>query len=332
MLADTVLSAGADQPPYLRQVLEQARQAVARASRFSLQREVIVAAQLVAEAMPSSILQGLHLCRLPYPTTWFEYAGRDRPGTRAAGTIVPRRVGLLCEAEPDSPHEFTINVFWFVEGNPSQVELCPMALFIDTAEGSRVYRPHSAVQKQGASVGGLQGILRASDQRRDHKIAANPRELEAALTLSNRVSFIKSPYFAPVARAIVRHSGETALESLMKLSRSNAEAEAALLIGVLMLLNTRNGTSREPSDLRKINAVRRKKGQRELLDFWSVNLRLSASRSRALGKSGVLTQEMRAHLVRGHFKIRKSGLYWWSPHVRGDAKFGSVQKVYNVEL
>jgi hypothetical protein len=24
-----------------------------------------------------------------------------------------------------------------------------------------------------------------------------------------------------------------------------------------------------------------------------------------------------AHLVRGHFKVRRTGLFWWSPHVRG---------------
>jgi len=29
---------------------------------------------------------------------------------------------------------------------------------------------------------------------------------------------------------------------------------------------------------------------------------------------------MAAHYVRGHFKQRKSGVYWWSPFVRGSGE------------
>jgi hypothetical protein len=218
-------------------------------------------------------------------------------------------------------------------GKDNRVELCPVALLIDmTAEGHLAHDPQGAAQKRDATIQGLQKLLLSSTQRWDQKVAANPRELEAMLALSNRIFFVRSTYFAPVATAIVQHSGARALERLLNLSRPNAEAEAGLLLAILMLLNSRNGTSREPADLTKINAARRKQGRHPLLDFCTVNLRLSASRSRALGRSDVPVHLMRAHLVRGHFKIRRSGIYWWSPHIRGDANLGMLRKDYKVTL
>lgn len=47
-----------------------------------------------------------------------------------------------------------------------------------------------------------------------------------------------------------------------------------------------------------------------------------------IGSSDPSGIETRAHLVRGHFKRRKSGMYWWSPFVRGNQKLGIKNKDY----
>jgi hypothetical protein len=69
-----------------------------------------------------------------------------------------------------------------------------------------------------------------------------------------------------------------------------------------------------------------------LLDHWTVTLRLSKGLSRGLAQSGIPVHEIRAHLVRGHFKIRQSGIYWWSPHVRGKAALGMIHSNYRVKM
>lgn len=33
--------------------------------------------------------------------------------------------------------------------------------------------------------------------------------------------------------------------------------------------------------------------------------------------------------VRGHFKVKKTGVYWWNPFVRGDATKGFVSHDYD---
>lgn len=43
--------------------------------------------------------------------------------------------------------------------------------------------------------------------------------------------------------------------------------------------------------------------------------------------SGISREAARQHLVRGHFKIRRTGVYWWSPFLRGDGTRGTVKRV-----
>jgi hypothetical protein len=42
--------------------------------------------------------------------------------------------------------------------------------------------------------------------------------------------------------------------------------------------------------------------------------------------------QLRAHFVRGHFKVRKTGIFWWSAYQRGDPKLGFVHKDYKLRL
>ena len=71
MLADDILASG-HQSAFHRQILERVKAPIKGAGRFTLERDAVAAAQLVTESMPSSIVTGLPLCRLPYPTTWLE--------------------------------------------------------------------------------------------------------------------------------------------------------------------------------------------------------------------------------------------------------------------
>jgi hypothetical protein len=47
------------------------------------------------------------------------------------------------------------------------------------------------------------------------------------------------------------------------------------------------------------------------------------------GRSVEPIEHRSAHLVRGHFKQRKSGLFWWNPFVRGKGKLNK-REAYQV--
>jgi hypothetical protein len=54
-----------------------------------------------------------------------------------------------------------------------------------------------------------------------------------------------------------------------------------------------------------------------LLDYTHIGIRLTRALGARAGMAADPRQAARLHLVRGHFKIRKSGVYWWSPFARG---------------
>ena len=51
---------------------------------------------------------------------------------------------------------------------------------------------------------------------------------------------------------------------------------------------------------------------------------------RQLGESLQTEEGRRLHWKRGHFKIRKTGIFWWNPHLAGRKELGFIEKDYAV--
>lgn len=102
-------------------------------------------------------------------------------------------------------------------------------------------------------------------------------------------------------------------------TRYDLGAEWRFSVALLTLLNSKNCVEySEVKEFSKINKIRTKKKQPQLLSHQIVSLSLSKVQKNRMKNMGMTTkEEMRAHLVRGHYKLRKSGLYWWSSHIRG---------------
>ena len=87
---------------------------------------------------------------------------------------------------------------------------------------------------------------------------------------------------------------------------------------------SRNLVECKSGDLARLNSARRRSGNRTLLDYSEVTISLS-KRDRAAAKShAVSSTDLRRHIVRGHFKVRKGGIFWWRPCIRGSAAAGTV--------
>lgn len=331
MLADEIL-AESGHPEPMQQMYNSIGQSLQQAQRFVLDQDVVAAACAVSESMPSSVLQGLPLCRLPFHRTWFEYAGQHRPGQPDDGTSIPHRVGLLVEAPPRVSDQFVLSVFWKHAGVAAKsVEVCPASILLDfSPDASLAKDPFLQIQKMGLSEKIVADMLEQRGQSGDRKVLRQKKELDATLALSNRIFFMPSPYFASVGLAIEKHSGPEAVKKLLLAAQSDVEAEISILTSTLMLLNSKNGISAEQRDIQKLNKSRQAKGARPLLEHWMLSLSLSRSLINVARSNGMSRNEMRAHLVRGHFKIRRTGIYWWSPFVRGNAKTGIITKDYRV--
>lgn len=111
--------------------------------------------------------------------------------------------------------------------------------------------------------------------------------------------------------------------------KKNWDGEMMFWLSSLALLNTRNVGRAIPQDISKINKARTRSGKAPLLGY-SVCTIDAAKTSVASGRGRATKSEIRAHFVRGHFKLRKTGVFWWRPSMRGNLAAGIVTKSYDV--
>ena len=104
--------------------------------------------------------------------------------------------------------------------------------------------------------------------------------------------------------------------------------ENRYMLAILGLLNTRNVVQTEKVDHDHLNMKRVRHGKRPLFSYNLLKLRPSVVTGNA-GTGG--HKDIRLHFVRGHFKHKKNGLFWWSMHTRGNIKHGIVSKDYEVQ-
>jgi hypothetical protein len=53
-------------------------------------------------------------------------------------------------------------------------------------------------------------------------------------------------------------------------------------------------------------------------------------RASSTGSAEHQHRDLRLHFVSGHFKVRKSGVFWWNMHARGMGAKGFIDKDYEV--
>jgi len=109
------------------------------------------------------------------------------------------------------------------------------------------------------------------------------------------------------------------------------QGDFSILNIILLLLNCKNIETENNHPPLILNKSRRKKGKQELFTYKTLKLRLPKSLE---GKSdlNIIGNHNRIHFCMGHFKHRKTGVFWWQPHVRGQNKDGIVVKDYEIKI
>lgn len=97
---------------------------------------------------------------------------------------------------------------------------------------------------------------------------------------------------------------------------------------VIALVNSKNIVDRRQVTVKQPITRKRIKSKLPLYSHHIVQIKPSISASFSHAKNSANSKQVRAHLVRGHFKIRKSGAYWWNSFARGNANAGIVTHDY----
>jgi hypothetical protein len=103
--------------------------------------------------------------------------------------------------------------------------------------------------------------------------------------------------------------------------------EPGFLIATLALMNSRNAAETQPTEP---NNKRRKLTGKPLLFSYHLVCIPQRYKQRHIAAADDDPRQLRAHFVRGHFKLRKSGLFFWSAYQRGNPALGFVHKDYMV--
>lgn len=117
-------------------------------------------------------------------------------------------------------------------------------------------------------------------------------------------------------------------DGLSERDRKGLHGTAGLCILFTALLNCKNLRTETVRLPEYKQAARKAKGKLPLYEYKILNLDLNKVQERQVQEGLCSRTEARLHLVRGHFKKRKSGLYWWAPFLRGSLEIGVLDKEY----
>lgn len=299
--------------------------AIAGAQRFAFSERAMGACAQVAASKPSSLLKALPLCRAPFRRTWFEWPGaaaicegfRDEvvPG---ADRPIPRRVGVMIDCRDDGGQAGIASWAWSTAfaGAP-QLVVAPLGYRID-------WRPDGARAE-------LPGVVLSTTE---HSLIEGLGEAESAafIALAKMATIDVPDYCVSMLAQFTATADEKEKRETFQSFARDLDGEYRLLIAMLCLVNSRNCVELRPSDLGRLNKARRKQHKRPLVDYSTVDITLGRrdARQAAAARSG--ERAIRRHIVRGHFKLRGAGVFWWRPYLRGSAALGQVVRDhYRVE-
>jgi hypothetical protein len=268
------------------------------AHKFVLSKDFAVAADGLVENL-DALNKVAPLCHVPFPLTWIEFLHDDRPHwdpsqcekyhtrpvdpTRHQG--MPSRVGYLLEQQHNAAGHWLAHLFWRLRETPTE---CGTSL--NSSLMCQEWQCHNATGYETA-------------------------EMNIAAALTPRYS-----QFGVKFITMLKLTTPDIHERLRKYAEEDWGGELRFLLAILGLLNARNVTQMARVDNTRVNKSRVSKGKRPLHSHTVIKVRPFII---AGGKADIDNhKELKLHLVRGHFKHKKNGLFWWSMHARGSSLHG----------
>lgn len=327
LLADAILDAVGTNADYGGRFTLLA-ESVLKSQIFSISNDVLGAAAAVIRGRPSSIEKTLPLCMPPFKSCFLEWTPQDDPQRLPATGDAPKplRFGFLVESlSDDNPQKVGITFVWLHKtANVAKPEFAlhvnPIGLIADWSRSD--WRELSTLRSR------VNYILD------DRKFGHLPEEERAA---AMRIIRTFVPVICPSCRGFIalleQHQGEDAVSRFMKQSMGDLVGEEVNAAALLALINSRNCVDvAEDTRRSKLARKRAARGRSPIVSYANVKIRLSRHDQQAIREGRISEAEVRRHVVRGHFKVRRSGIYWWRAHFRGALSSGEVRRSgYDVE-
>jgi hypothetical protein len=309
---------------------------IARSERFVLTDEVVEAAKRLLESKPSSLLNALSLCRVPFEHLWLEWRGEHAPGldrtapTREGAKPVDK-MGVYIRANNKGRNGIAS---WIWSAPDGSISFSGMSIAFNIEGDMEALYKQFGVDRPKTDRDSVRDFLKNHSHDWGKLTRNSDVEAEAIVELSMHTApfpCLWAANFFKKLESLGVSPKSPEYEALLDSWTKDVSGEFTFMIAVLMLINTRNGVEHLPTDLSRLNKARAKSRKPPKFEHSITHLKLSRGQRRIGDARGMDREAMRQHLVRGHFKIRKTGVYWWSPFVRGDASRPLARNRYEVE-
>jgi hypothetical protein len=290
---------------------------IGKASVFVLDPNATAMCANVFFSRPSSIVAALGFVRLPADTVWIEYSniaareafaklGNDNKW--AEGGVLIERSGLLLTQKEGAIDMEAVAQFRKDDGRI--VELLTAKCRFDTTLGIKIDPADRRVP--------IKTNHGATGQAKKYYDLLSRDEAELAANDELRIRFggsLHSDYIAMV-------SSIPGIEDQLRTTLAGHIDDiyrmfSTQILPSLILMNCRNAVEQEfvPAPA-KLNKARRAKGRPEIGPYHIVKLKLRPKVRRMYEQRGYSGVQISGGLVIGHFKVRRTGVYWWSGHLR----------------
>jgi hypothetical protein len=297
-------------------------QLLKKAVRFEIAPGVGAMAHAIKDANASRTAAAMQFCRLPFPLVWFEWIGPAAAlGVHAAkddadaSRPVPDRMGVLIQAKDEALSAGIVAYAWSHKQTGAWV--CPLATTFDwSAAPGSVPTVIPDFQSASEFVDGMRRFRQYSKDRPDDLLA-----------LRGRHGVVPNPWTSSFFAGVIKRDPSVA-RRLVEAAWQDIQGEQRFVEAILAVLNCRNLVDKtDEEDLAKLNKARKRAGKPALLQYRRVIVSLSRVTERK-SKAGAqnTVRGVPLHIVRGHPKVRKTGIYWWSPFLRGDEQYGRVER------
>jgi hypothetical protein len=325
------------------------------AQRFQISTDIRITVCNLLDTRPSNLLEATKFARLPFPVTWFEWTPPDQPRLKP-GQHEVTRVGVLMqqvekrsfqiftcwrlkETIPFDTDSFSMRYKEFAKSiNGLGISALEGAWDFDNYDGSTFNVTLLEGNGKGFPKGWFQRPIVSESMEKMLQIRKeynpvqyalkDPKELKALQTLE-RAACYRIHEFVGGEYMIAKAQQRGEIDALVK----DLEDELGPVMGMLIMLNSKNCVETAKIEIpHRLNQARKKQGKPEFVTYSTVNLKLSKSQSRVMDARGYDPVTRRRHFVRGHFKIRKTGVFYWTCHMAGSEEAGHViHKKYEVK-
>ena len=314
------------------------------AKKFVLTEDVYNLARESLWQKPIALLAVSDYARPPFPLTWIEYEASFKKHDGALDSVrgedeapLTKRVGFLVKAidetsfsvsmgysYKDPQREATFNLMSWIYSNKTE----DMAKIRAWCDDNRKYYNNES-EMDAARTDKQLLIEEIINSHPDY----NAKEMEAAKLLSQKWMVFPCPYFVTIAMKIKAHEGDKAFAERMIGCHADWVGEGGVSEAIFIFLGCKGAVEKIPcQDLSKLNKARRLRNKIPLQEFTTLEISITEAQKSAYASCNTDEEraKMRLHWVRGHFKRRSTGIFWWNPHLAGNANLGFIEKDYSI--